>query len=80
MLQLSLADGMPILRMIPRYPLSITRREIAQKLNEEGFAVTSKTIEWDVKALEGLFALDYDSKAKPFLKAVHPEKASTRAC
>lgn len=54
------------LRMIPRYPLKITAKELHSRLQSEQFAVTKRTVERDLLALSELFPLVSDERDKPY--------------
>ena len=40
-----------MLRMVPRYPRSITTTELASRLEEQGFSVTMRSIQRDLEKL-----------------------------
>lgn len=55
-----------MLRMVPRYPKSITSTELAQRLEEQGFRVTMRSIQRDLEKLSVDFPLLVDESARPF--------------
>jgi hypothetical protein len=55
-----------MLRMVPRYPKSITATELAQRLEEHDFAVTMRSIQRDLEKLSTDFPLLVDESARPF--------------
>lgn len=55
-----------MLRMIPRYPLKITARELHARLQSEQFEVTKRTVERDLLSLSELFPLVSDERDKPY--------------
>lgn len=55
-----------MLRCIPHHPGRITTEEIARKLASEGFDVTRRTIERDLRKLSEHFAIEADESDKPF--------------
>lgn len=55
-----------MLRMIPRYPMKIAASEIANRLIDEGFTVTKRTVERDLLALSEAFPLLSDTRSMPF--------------
>lgn len=65
-----MTDFMPrywhMLRCIPHHPVRITTEEIAHKLASEGFDVTRRTIERDLRKLSEHFAIEADESDKPF--------------
>ncbi|MBT3844929.1 MAG: WYL domain-containing protein, partial [Gammaproteobacteria bacterium] len=46
-----------MMRLIPRAPRSITVTRLAEKLEDEGFAINVRTIQRDLNALTSLFDL-----------------------
>jgi predicted DNA-binding transcriptional regulator YafY len=55
-----------MLQCIPRQPRKVTARALAAHLQEEGFAVTKRTVERDLVALSAAFPLVADERSKPF--------------
>jgi predicted DNA-binding transcriptional regulator YafY len=62
----TLARQWAMLRALPRAPIKATTGEIADKLANEGFEVSRRTIERDLHSLAGLFPLFVDDRAKPY--------------
>jgi predicted DNA-binding transcriptional regulator YafY len=55
-----------MLRMIPRHPRRITVAEIREKLADQGYHTTDRTIQRDLQSLSGeLFALTADERSRP---------------
>ncbi len=52
-----------MLRMVPRYPKSITTTELAQRLEEQDFSVTMRSIQRDLEKLSADFPLLVDESA-----------------
>ena len=55
-----------MLRMVPRYPRSITTTELADRLDEQGFSVTMRSIQRDLEKLSIDFPLLVDESSRPF--------------
>lgn len=55
-----------MLQWIPRQPRKVTSRELADRLQAEGFKVTKRTVERDLVALSDAFPLASDERTKPF--------------
>ncbi|SFN25524.1 helix-turn-helix transcriptional regulator [Marinobacter pelagius] len=55
-----------MLRMVPRYPRTITTTELAQRLEEYGYPVTMRSIQRDLEKLSVDFPLMVDESARPF--------------
>ena len=55
-----------MLRMVPRYPKSITSTELAQRLEEQDFPVTMRSIQRDLEKLSADFPLLVDESTRPF--------------
>lgn len=55
-----------MLRMVPRHPKSITTTELAQRLEEQDFSVTMRSIQRDLEKLSADFPLLVDESARPF--------------
>lgn len=55
-----------MLRLIPRHPRKIDTRALSDRLAEEGFSASMRTIQRDLKTLSALFPLQEDDRNKPF--------------
>ena len=55
-----------MLRMIPRYPRKITAREMMEKLTNEGFTITKRSVERDLQGISATFPLVSDEREKPY--------------
>jgi len=55
-----------MLRLVPRYPGKISTAELKQRLADEGFDTTQRTIQRDLMALSDLYPLTCDDRSKPF--------------
>ncbi len=55
-----------MLRMIPRYPRKITAREMMEKLSNEGFSMTKRSVERDLQGISATFPLVSDEREKPY--------------
>lgn len=55
-----------MLRLIPKHPQKVTANQIVQKLENEGFSVSKRTIERDLQALSDMFPILADERSKPF--------------
>ena len=55
-----------MLRLIPRHPRKIETRALGERLAEEGFRTSMRTIQRDLKTLSALFPLEEDDRNKPF--------------
>lgn len=55
-----------MLRMIPRHPHVITAMELKQRLENEQYTVTKRTVERDLQALSAAFPLVLDERSRPF--------------
>ena len=55
-----------MLRMIPRFPRKVTAREMMEKLEDQGFKVTKRTIERDLQWVSTIFPLVSDEREKPY--------------
>lgn len=55
-----------MLRLIPRYPSKITVRALSQRLGQEGFNITVRTLQRDLQDLCTIFPLVVDDQDKPF--------------
>ncbi|MFL1467533.1 hypothetical protein ACQUWM_08005 [Marinobacter sp. DUT-3] len=55
-----------MLRMVPRFPKSITTTELAELLEDHGFSVTMRSIQRDLEKLSTDFPLLVDENKRPF--------------
>jgi len=55
-----------ILRIVPRYPRKLTAGDIAQRLDDQGFEVSKRTVERDLEKLSGIWPLVADQRSKPY--------------
>jgi len=55
-----------MLRMIPRHPRKISTAELKQRLADEGFETTQRTIQRDLARLSGIYPLECDERSRPF--------------
>jgi len=55
-----------MLRMIPRHPLKILTPDLIQRLADEGFETTQRTIQRDLIRLSDIYPLTCDERGKPF--------------
>ncbi|UZD64636.1 helix-turn-helix transcriptional regulator [Marinobacter sp. AN1] len=55
-----------MLRMVPRYPKSITAPELASRLEGQGFSVTMRSIQRDLEKLSADFPLLVDEDSRPY--------------
>ena len=55
-----------MLRMVPRYPRSITTSELAQRLEGREFSVTMRSIQRDLEKLCAYFPLQVDESSRPY--------------
>lgn len=55
-----------MLRMVPRYPRSITAPELATRLQEQGFELGIRSIQRDLGKLSATFPLLSDESSRPF--------------
>ncbi|TYC63798.1 WYL domain-containing protein [Marinobacter sp. BW6] len=55
-----------MLRMVPRFPKSITTTELAERLNEREMPVTKRSIQRDLEKLSTYFPLLVDADARPY--------------
>lgn len=55
-----------MLRMVPRFPRSITTTELADRLEEQDFSVTMRSIQRDLEKLSADFPLLVDEGSRPF--------------
>lgn len=64
--QYSLLRQWHMLRMVPRAPARITSGNLHARLEQEGFKVTKRTVERDLKELSSVFPIELDDRDKPF--------------
>jgi len=55
-----------MLRLIPRYPVKISTAELKQRLTDEGFETTQRTLQRDLMRLSSIYPLECDDRSKPF--------------
>ena len=55
-----------MLRYIPQQPRQITARDITERLESEGFAVSKRTVERDLLSLSGIFPLISNERSRPY--------------
>jgi len=55
-----------MLRLVPRHPLKISTAELKQKLADDGFETTQRTIQRDLMTLSDIYPLTCDGRSKPF--------------
>ncbi|MCK0163795.1 WYL domain-containing protein [Marinobacter sp. S6332] len=55
-----------MLRMVPRFPKTITTTELAKRLEEQSFSVTMRSIQRDLEKLSADFPLLVDESSRPF--------------
>ncbi|MBL4760126.1 MAG: WYL domain-containing protein [Mariprofundaceae bacterium] len=55
-----------MLRLIPRKPSKMATTEIKQRLEEEGFKITQRTIQRDLVTFSSIFPLVCDDRDKPY--------------
>lgn len=55
-----------MLRLLPRAPARITASELADRLGQEGFSVSKRSIERDLQALCDAFPIACDDRSKPY--------------
>ena len=55
-----------MLRLIPRFPLKVSARDLTEKLCTQSFVATKRTIERDLQALSLIFPLVADEREKPY--------------
>jgi predicted DNA-binding transcriptional regulator YafY len=55
-----------MLRMVPRFPKAITTTELAERLDEQGFSLTMRSIQRDLEKLSTDFPLIVDESNRPF--------------
>ncbi len=55
-----------MLRLVPRHPAKRDTSEIRKRLADEGFEVTYRTLQRDLKEFSSIFPLECDDRSKPF--------------
>ncbi len=55
-----------MLRLIPRHPVKISTADLIQRLSDEGFETTQRTIQRDLVRLSEIYPLACDERSKPF--------------
>ena len=55
-----------MLRMLPRYPLKITSKDLIDKLRDNDFFITKRTVERDLNSLSVQFPISLDDRSKPY--------------
>ena len=55
-----------MLRLLPRYPLKVTAKQLCEKLHAESYEVTKRTIERDLMSLSESFPIIADERDKPY--------------
>jgi len=55
-----------MLRLIPRQPSKISTSELKQRLADEGFETTPRTLQRDLMRMSSIYPLICDDRAKPF--------------
>lgn len=55
-----------MLRMVPRYPKSITTTELADRLKDYELSVTKRSIQRDLEKLSAFFPLIVDTESRPY--------------
>ena len=55
-----------MLRRVPRAPRAVTTAVLVEKLAEEGFIVSIRSVQRDLEMLSALFPLRCDQRAKPY--------------
>ena len=63
---LALARQWEMLKHLPARPPGITARHIAERLRDDGFEVTKRTVERDLVDLSGQFGIACNDDSKPF--------------
>lgn len=55
-----------MLRLVPRYPAKVTVQALRQKLVDDGFEITQRSLQRDLNELSGAFAIVCDDREKPY--------------
>lgn len=64
--QLSLLRQWNMLRLLPRAPVKISVNDLCERLRDEDFPVTRRTVQRDLNELAGVFPLVVDDREKPY--------------
>ncbi len=62
----AIARQQAMLRHVPRAPAKVTAGEVTQRLRDEGYEVSKRTVERDLQTLSGAFPLVLDESSKPY--------------
>lgn len=62
----TLARQWEMLKMLPSRRPGITARELSERLQQEGFTVTKRTVERDLQALSAIFPLSCNDQSTPW--------------
>lgn len=62
----TLARQWEMLKMLPSRRPGITARELAERLHDEGFDVSKRTVERDLQSLSAIFPLSCNDQSAPF--------------
>ncbi len=55
-----------LLRLLPRFPRKETAGRLQNRLEEEGYRTTKRTVERDLMSLSGIFPISLDDREKPY--------------
>ncbi len=55
-----------MLRLVPRYPAKITVQALRQKLTDDGFEITPRSLQRDLNELSSAFPIACDDREKPY--------------
>ncbi|MDQ7012053.1 MAG: hypothetical protein Q9M29_09550, partial [Mariprofundaceae bacterium] len=55
-----------MLRLVPRHPGKVSTAEIKQRLADEGFETTQRTIQRDLMTLSSIYPLACDERGRPY--------------
>ena len=55
-----------MLRLVPRYPAKITVQALRQKLADDGFEITQRSLQRDLNELSSAFPIACDDREKPY--------------
>jgi len=55
-----------MLRRVPRYPAKVTVQALREKLADDGFEITQRSLQRDLNELSGAFAIVCDDREKPY--------------
>ena len=62
----TLLRQLEMLRNIPQHPRQITARELTERVETEGFAVSKRTVERDLLSLSEIFPLISNERSRPY--------------